>query len=445
MNSRALKPRPSIEPDRLEAVMRELADGVGVRLAGTAGEEEAIRRIVRRFRDAGAPTVEVESFPVRARVVEYERLWIRMGGRWRAFPCSLFSNTPGTGGRPIEAPLLFFESPGEYRRPDLTHLRGKAVVHVGCHIESRESYRRLLEARPAFLLFVDVRFPGTVPLADGMFPAYTRALGAVPVVNVAYMDAWTWERAGAEAARLCVQGGMRSARSANVIAELPGEDPEAGVILLGAHHDTQADSPGADDNASGVASLVELCRVLAPLARRRTIRLISFGAEEQLSEGSAYHVRRHRARLARQGRIMVNFDSLGSGMGLTEVWCHGPAVLARVMRRVFARRGLYPEMKTDLVPYADHFPFVAAGIPGVWIWRRNCEMGRFFHHRPDDDMSRVSPGRMAAILEPVADVLADWALRKTLPFSAAWPTALRKRAAAMWRDLFGGWAVTGRR
>lgn len=58
MNSRALKPRPPIEPDRLEAVMRELADGVGVRLAGTAGEKEAIRRIVRRFREAGAPTVE---------------------------------------------------------------------------------------------------------------------------------------------------------------------------------------------------------------------------------------------------------------------------------------------------------------------------------------------------------------------------------------------------
>ncbi len=442
MNNVKIQGRPTIEPERLETILRELVEGVGVRLAGTEGEREAVRRIAFWFREAGA-RVEVEPFPVRARVVPSEKLWVRVKGRWHPFPCSLFSNTPGTGGKVVEAPLLFFEAHGEYRRQDLSHLRGKAVVHLGCHIESREAYRHLIEAKPAFLLFVDIRFPGTVPLADGMFPAYTQAFGAVPVVNVAYRDAWEWERAGADAARLCVAGGMKRGRSANVIAELPGQDPKAGVLFLGAHHDTQAASPGADDNATGVASLIEICRVLAPIRRRRTIRLISFGAEEQLSLGSAYYVRRHRRKITREGRLMVNFDSLGSGLGWTEIWCNGPKEMEPEVRKRFARRNLYPQVKTDLIPYADHFPFVAAGVPGVWIWRPNCAMGRFFHHRPDDDMSRVSFKRMADILEAVADGLADWAIRKQMPFPSRVPASLRREAARLWADLFGGWRNSG--
>jgi hypothetical protein len=44
-------------------------------------------------------------------------------------------------------------------------------------------------AEPAFLLFVDTRFPGSVALADGLFPAYVQAYGARTTVNVAYQDA----------------------------------------------------------------------------------------------------------------------------------------------------------------------------------------------------------------------------------------------------------------
>jgi aminopeptidase YwaD len=296
-----------------------------------------------------------------------------------------------------------------------------------------------MAARPAFLLFVDVRFPGEVPLADGMFPAYTQALGAVPVMNVAFRDAWNWQREGAVAARLCVEGGMRDSESHNVIAELPGSDPSAGILALGAHHDTQAGSPGADDNASGVAGLVELARVLAPLPRRRTIRLISFGAEEQLSMGSAAYVRAHRAEVAARFRLMFNLDSIGSGLGWTEIWCNGPPELVSTVRPWFEKRSLYPSMQDGLVPYADHFPFVAAGVPGVWIWRRNCENGRFFHHRPDDDMSRVSPAVMARHLDAIAAGMGALAQAVELPFPAGIPEKQKEAVAAMWSDLFGGW------
>jgi len=356
------------------------------------------------------------------------------------FECSLFSSTPGTNGEVREAPLVFFEAPAECSRPDWSHLRGKAVVHLGCHIESRAAYRKLIEAKPAFLLVVDVRHPGGVPLADGMFPAYTRTVGAVPTLNVAYLDAWRWSVEGATAARLKVRGGMRPGESHNVVAELPGKGSAGDILFLAAHHDTQAGTVGANDNASGVVGLLELTRVLAPRRRRRTIRLISFGTEEQLSVGSAAYVRRHRAELADRAKLMFNMDGLGSWMGWTEMICNGPRELEEAVLPFFHRRNLYPGMSNNPDPYADHFPFVAAGVPGITLGRMNCTAGTFFHHRKDDDLSRISPSQMAHTLDAVGEFIAHLAAVPELPFPVRIPERDAKPVGVFWNQLFGGWS-----
>lgn len=422
----------------LDRHIRALACEIGVRLAGTPGELAATEYIAAEFKRAGAQ-VRIETFPMNARCVEAETLQVEIGGVWQEFPCSLFSNTPGTECVPVEAPLVFFEAPTEYQRPDLSHLRGKAVVHLGCHIESREHYRRLMQAQPAFLLFVDIRYPGVSPLADGMFPAYTKALGARPTVNVAYMDAWRWKVENATRARLTVRGGMQSGTSTNVIADFPAIEDEAPLIYASAHHDTQADSPGADDNASGVAGLLELARVLASAPRRRSLRLISFGAEEQLSVGSAAYVRRYREEVARRGRLMFNLDSYSSWMGWTQIIYSGPTELETYLRPFFAREGLYPDFTQTTMPYADHFPFAAAGLPSLYLGRHNCTGGRFFHHRTDDDISRVSTQVMASTLMAVANSLADALACETLPFPPHLPAEQARDAQSLWDDLFGGW------
>jgi aminopeptidase YwaD len=430
------QPAP-IQTAKLRRHLECLTETIGVRLAGSAGEQKAAAYLAAEFRRSGA-AVSVETFPMQERWVRSQRLAIRLGSRWREFPCSLISSTPGTGGKTLAAPLVFFEAPAEDRRRNLDHLRDKAVVHLGTHIESRAAYRRLIQARPKFLLFVDVRYPGAVPLADGLFPAYTRDLGAVPTVNVAFQDAWRWKAEGAGAARLNVVGGMRPASSQNVVAELPGADASAGALFLGAHHDTQADSVGADDNAAGSCALLELARVLAPLPRRRAIRLISFGTEEQLSVGSAEYVRRHRAELARSGKLMFNLDAFGSRMGWTILVGNGPKSLAQTVLPYFEKQGYYLKASVEVMPYCDHFPFVAAGVPGLWLGRNNCTAGRFFHHRPDDDLSRLSLPLMAGLLNATARMIADFAAAKRLPFPAVIPAEQRPQIRRFWRDLYGG-------
>lgn len=66
----------------------------------------------------------------------------------------------------------------------------------------------------------------------------------------------------------------------NVIARRPGTDPTAGAIVIGAHYDTYGQMPGANDNASGVAVLLELVRTLPDVPNARTQYFVAFSTEE---------------------------------------------------------------------------------------------------------------------------------------------------------------------
>jgi Zn-dependent M28 family amino/carboxypeptidase len=76
------------------------------------------------------------------------------------------------------------------------------------------------------------------------------------------------------------------ATGVNLVAERLGTNPEAGALLLGAHYDTVERSPGADDNASAVAVLLETARLLGPQPTPRTLRLALFDQEEIDLSGS---------------------------------------------------------------------------------------------------------------------------------------------------------------
>jgi aminopeptidase YwaD len=76
----------------------------------------------------------------------------------------------------------------------------------------------------------------------------------------------------------------------NVIAELTGTMSKNRVFEIGAHYDTKPNTPGADDNASGLAGLLEIARAMAGIKCRRTIRFCFFGMEETTRGGSRSHV-----------------------------------------------------------------------------------------------------------------------------------------------------------
>ena len=77
--------------------------------------------------------------------------------------------------------------------------------------------------------------------------------------------------------------------SANVIADPPDLDPTEPHVVIGAHLDTVPQAPGAEDNASGVAVMVELARMAAEEPPAVPVRFIAFGAEEPRGEEEATH------------------------------------------------------------------------------------------------------------------------------------------------------------
>jgi Zn-dependent M28 family amino/carboxypeptidase len=95
----------------------------------------------------------------------------------------------------------------------------------------------------------------------------------------------------------------------NIIARAPGA-PDAPLVILGAHFDSVPGSPGADDNASGVAVLLEAARILSPLRLKHPIIYCAFNLEELNMIGSTHFARRlksHGMKVA----AMVSLEMLG--------------------------------------------------------------------------------------------------------------------------------------
>ena len=96
----------------------------------------------------------------------------------------------------------------------------------------------------------------------------------------------------------------------NLLVTIPGTSGRAGLVEVSAHYDTVPGSPGADDNSSGVAALLEIARVLAAHPPERSVRLCFFAGEEADLRGSAVHIENVLA----SGEDVVgllNLDSIG--------------------------------------------------------------------------------------------------------------------------------------
>ena len=101
----------------------------------------------------------------------------------------------------------------------------------------------------------------------------------------------------------------------NLEVTLPGGARASEIVLVGAHYDTVEGSPGANDNASGVAGLIEIARSLRQIALARTLKLVAFANEEPPffyfgEMGSKVYARQARRR-GDDIRVMLSLEMLG--------------------------------------------------------------------------------------------------------------------------------------
>lgn len=124
----------------------------------------------------------------------------------------------------------------------------------------------------------------------------------------------------------------------NLLADRPIEHPWP-VLLVGAHLDTVPDSPGADDNASGVACLLELARILPTLGLERHIQLAVFDEEETGLCGSRALARELTARLRPAAVVVLECIGYYTSTPRTQRLPPGAALLYPGQHRRTRRRG----------------------------------------------------------------------------------------------------------
>jgi hypothetical protein len=165
--------------------------------------------------------------------------------------------------------------------------------------------------------------------------------------------------------------GVDGATSRNVVAMWPGA--KRYPVVIGAHIDTVAGSPGANDNASGVAVMLEVARLVAGRPEARWVKFVSFGAEEYGSDGR-HHVGSQTFvdRLGRRGRRrlagMLSVDMVADGRPLIVGTAGiGPRVVSYSFLQK-ARRAAVKSVYRTTCDCSDNGPFELAGIPAAFIW-----------------------------------------------------------------------------
>src|SRR5688500_12464749 len=122
-----------------------------------------------------------------------------------------------------------------------------------------------------------------------------------------------WSELGYRASRQLYEA--KQLQFANVEIEIPGMNKQEEIIIVGAHYDTHQKSPGANDNGSGIAALLELARAFAGKRLSRTLRFVAFTNEERpftrtSMMGSRVYARRCRER-REEIKAMICLETLG--------------------------------------------------------------------------------------------------------------------------------------
>jgi len=226
-------------------------------------------------------------------------------------------------------------------------------------------------------------------------------------------------------------------RCNNLEATLPGSDRAGEIVVVGAHYDSAAGTPGADDNATGVAALLALARRGATEHPRRTVRFVAFVNEEppffRTSDMGA--VRYAAATIEHGERItaMLSLESLGYFVDQpgSQVypfplgWFYpstgdfvaivGNARSRELVRRatgVFRRHAPFPARGAAIpgaglgVDLSDHWAFWQIGVPAIMV--TDTAMLRNPHyHQPTDTPDRVDYGRLARVVDGLGAVLRE--------------------------------------
>jgi aminopeptidase N len=286
----------------------------------------------------------------------------------------------------------------------------------------------------------DIRFLASEELkgrelgSDGLERAATyiaqqfKEAGLQPGVDNSYFQTWETE-SGRENKKITLR---------NIIGVLPGRKPEFNLqsVIVCAHYDHlglgwpdvhKGDEGkihfGADDNASGVAVMLELARVLGKhLTPDRSILFIAFTGEENGLMGSTYYLNKLKSESPDQLKkimALVNLDTVGRLKDGQKLMVIGGSS-AREWQFIFMGIGYTVGIETQLISQeldaSDQVAFLREGIPGIQLFSGPHND----YHRPSDTVDKIEGPGLAKVAAVARETIAYLAERKEpLTFTGA--------------------------
>ncbi|MEN8140707.1 MAG: M28 family peptidase [Thermodesulfobacteriota bacterium] len=228
-------------------------------------------------------------------------------------------------------------------------------------------------------------------------------------------------------------------KGTNLEVEIGGGEKSSEIVLVGAHYDTVAGCPGANDNGSGLAVLLELARLLAGRQPQRTIRLVAFANEEApffrgQAMGSGVYARAAR----KQGediRAMLALETMGyysdepasqhypfplgyfypdRANFIAFVGNIGSRQLVRQTIGAFRRHGQFPSEGLAApafvtgVSWSDHRSFWQQGYPAIMV--TDTAFYRYSaYHSPQDTAEKLDYERLARVVSGLGPTILELA------------------------------------
>jgi len=234
----------------------------------------------------------------------------------------------------------------------------------------------------------------------------------------------------------------------NIIAEIPGKKKfRDEIIIIGAHYDSIEGSAGANDNATGIAGLIELYRILSKHTYRRTIRFVAFTLEEppyfnSENMGSMVHASRC-VKKKEKILLMISLDMLGfagrfvkqdypleemkekypsSGDFLSVTALPSFSQYAFMWKKIYNTHALKSNQLHEFVAPAsveginlsDHMSFHKNGFPAILITDTGFYRNKSYHTEFDTE-DTINYHFLAENIYAIGQTLKDILNKKTIP------------------------------
>ncbi len=202
--------------------------------------------------------------------------------------------------------------------------------------------------------------------------------------------------------------------SQNVIAtRKPNKSDNAGIIYITAHYDSVPYAPGANDNASGTAMMLEFAKILKAYPIDKEIRFIACGAEEIGLDGSYYYVGNLSQNELNRSVANFNMDMIATSYGPCNIlYADTTDGQPNLVTEASAASGI--RLGNNILEVgrgssSDHAPFGQKGIPAAcFIWGDEDGNLEPWYHQPEDTIKiNISLDRLQQAGEMVGAALYD--------------------------------------